>query len=69
MTKLSIDMDKFLHNISLDICEAFKHYYNNNEPQIAEELLTAYRNIRRHIAKDANGYRYGSKEAHKAMQS
>ena len=69
MTKLSIDMDKFLHNISLDICEAFKHYYNNNDMQIANELLTAYRNIRRHIAKDSNGKRYGANMAHKAMQS
>lgn len=69
MSKISIDMDKFLHNISLDISEAFKHYYHNNDMQIANELLTAYRNIRRHIAKGSDGKRYGSQQAHKSMQS
>jgi hypothetical protein len=62
-------MDSFLHNISLDICVAFKYYYEHNEMQIANELLTSYRNIRRHISKGEDGKRYGSRKAYEAMQS
>jgi hypothetical protein len=36
--------------------------------QIASELLTAYRNIRRHISKAENGKRHGSRIAYEAMQ-
>jgi hypothetical protein len=37
--------------------------------QIANELLTAYRNIRRQIGKGEDGKRYGSRQAYDAMQS
>ena len=67
--KPSIPMDTFLHSISLDICVAFKHYYEHNEMQIANELLTAYRNIRRHISKGEDGKRHGARQAYDAMQS
>jgi hypothetical protein len=62
-------MDTYLHNISLDLCVAFKYYYARNEMQIANELLTAYRNIRRHISKGKDGKRHGSRQAYDAMQS
>lgn len=61
-------MDNHLHDISLEIAKAYKEYYAKGEMQIANELLTAYRNIRRHINKGADGKRYGSKEAYKATQ-
>ena len=67
--KPSIPMDTFLHNISLDICEAFKYYYAKNDMQIANELLTSYRNIRRHISKGEDGKRHGARQAYDAMQS
>ena len=66
--KPSIPMDAFLHSISLDICEAFKYYYETNDKQIANELLTAYRNIRRQISKGTDGKRVGSRQAYEAMQ-
>lgn len=61
-------MDAFLHSISLDICEAFKYYYETNDKQIANELLTAYRNIRRQISKGKDGKRHGARQAYEAMQ-
>lgn len=61
-------MDNHLHRISLDIAIAFKEYYAKGEEEIANELLTAYRNIRRHISKAENGKRHGSRIAYEAMQ-
>ena len=66
--KPSIPMDTYLHNISLDLCVAFKYYYARNEMQIANELLTSYRNIRRQISKGTDGKRVGSRQAYEAMQ-
>lgn len=61
-------MDNHLHRISLDIAIAYKEYYAKGDMQIASELLTAYRNIRRHINKDAEGKRYGSRIAYEATR-
>ena len=61
-------MDNHLHDISLEIAKAYKEYYAKGELQIANELLTAYRNIRRHINKDAEGKRYGSRIAYETMR-
>jgi len=61
-------MDSHLHKISLDIAIAFKEYYAKGDMQIANELLTAYRNIRRHINKGEDGKRYGSRIAYETMQ-
>ena len=61
-------MDNHLHDISLEIAKAYKEYYAKGEMQIANELLTAYRNIRRHISKAENGKRHGSRIAYEAMQ-
>ena len=61
-------MDNHLHDISLEIAKAYKEYYAKGDMQIANELLTAYRNIRRHISKAENGKRHGSRIAYEAMQ-
>ena len=61
-------MDNHLHKISLDIAMAFKEYYAKGDMDTANQLLTAYRNIRRHISKGEDGKRYGAQEAHEAMQ-
>jgi len=61
-------MDNHLHRISLDIALAFKEYYGKGDMQIANELLTAYRNIRRHINKGEDGKRYGSRIAYETMR-
>lgn len=47
---------------------AFKEYYAKGDMDTANQLLTAYRNIRRHISKGEDGKRYGAQEAHEAMQ-
>ena len=61
-------MDNHLHDISLEIAKAYKEYYAKGELQIANELLTAYRNIRRHINKGEDGKRYGSRIAYDATR-
>ena len=61
-------MDNHLHDIILEIAKAYKDYYARGDMQIASELLTAYRNIRRHINKDAEGKRYGSRIAYEATR-
>lgn len=61
-------MDNHLHRISLDIAIAYKEYYAKGDMQIANELLTAYRNIRRHINKGEDGKRYGSRIAYDATR-
>lgn len=61
-------MDNHLHDISLEIAKAYKEYYAKGELQIANELLTAYRNIRRHINKGEDGKRYGSRIAYESMR-
>lgn len=47
---------------------AYKEYYAKGDMQIANELLTAYRNIRRHINKGEDGKRYGSRIAYDATR-
>ena len=61
-------MDNHLHDISLEIAKAYKEYYSKGELQIANELLTAYRNIRRHINKGEDGKRYGSRIAYESTR-
>ena len=61
-------MDNHLHDISLEIAKAYKEYYAKGDMQIANELLTAYRNIRRHISKGEDGKRYGSRIAYDATR-
>jgi hypothetical protein len=60
--------DCLLHRISLDLAVAFREYYDRGEDQVAEQLLTAYRNVRRQISKEASGKRHGSREAYDMMQ-
>lgn len=60
--------DCLLHRISLDLAVAFREYYDKGEDQVAEQLLTAYRNVRRQISKESNGKRHGSREAFDMMQ-
>lgn len=61
-------MDNHLHRISLDIAIAYKEYYAKGDMQIANELLTSYRNIRRQISKGNDGKRHGARQAYEAMQ-
>ena len=61
-------MDNHLHDISLEIAKAYKEYYAKGDMEVANELLTAYRNIRRHINKGADGKRYGSRIAYESTR-
>jgi hypothetical protein len=62
-------LDHHLHKLSLDLAAAFKDCWARGEKDIATDLLTAYRNVRRHISRAKNGKRHGSREAYIAMQS
>ena len=61
-------MDNHLHRISLHIAIAYKGYYAKGDRQIANELLSAYRNIRRDINKGEDGKRYGSRIAYESTR-
>ncbi len=63
-------LDIALHDASLSIAKAYVGAYNNSTTDITvlDDLMTAFRNVRRHINKDADGNRYGSNVAHRAMQ-
>lgn len=63
-------LDFALHGASLAIAKAYVGAYNNPDTDICvlDDLLTAFRNVRRHITKGEDGTRYGAQAAHKAMQ-
>ena len=63
-------LDLVLHDTSLAIAKAYVGAYNNpgTDITVLDDLMTAFRNVRRHISKDADGNRYGSNVAHRAMQ-
>ena len=63
-------LDIVLHDASLAIAKAYVGAYNQSSTDITvlDDLMTAFRNVRRHISKDADGNRYGSNVAHRAMQ-
>lgn len=63
-------LDLVLHDTSLAIAKAYVGAYNNPNTDITilDDLMIAFRNVRRHITKDGDGNRYGSNVAHKAMQ-
>jgi hypothetical protein len=63
-------LDLVLHDTSLAIAKAYVGAYNNpgTDITVLDDLMVAFRNVRRHISKDENGSRYGSNVAHRAMQ-
>lgn len=63
-------LDLALHEASLAIARAYVGAYNtsNTDITVLDDLLIAFRNVRRHITKCENGTRYGAHAAHKAMQ-
>ena len=63
-------LDLALHGASLEIAKAYVGAYNNPNTDICvlDDLMEAFRNVRRHISKGEDGNRYGARAAHKAMQ-
>ena len=63
-------LDLALHDASLAIARAYVGAYNTNTTDITvlDDLMVAFRNVRRHISKNEDGNRYGAHAAHRAMQ-
>lgn len=63
-------LDLALHDASLAIARAYVGAYNTHTTDITvlDDLMVAFRNVRRHISKGEDGNRYGAHAAHKAMQ-
>lgn len=63
--------DLKLHAISLMIADVFNEAYNDQDTEdssMSEDLLMAFRCVRRHITKGQDGKRYGSSEAFQMMK-
>ena len=63
-------LDLALHEASLAIAKAYVGAYNTPSTDITvlDDIMEAFRNVRRHITKDEDDNRFGSHVAHKAMQ-
>lgn len=68
-------LDITLHALSLQIAAVYRMAKGNpdNMPLFdledrLDDIILAYRSIRRHISKMDNGKRYGSNDAHRMMQ-
>jgi hypothetical protein len=63
-----------LHALSLQIAATYHTLNRISLPFIAlddealQDIILAYRSIRRHIGKDKDGKRHGANEAHRMMQ-
>ena len=55
--------DRKLHDISLEIARVYREVYWGPENEMKEDLLNAFRNVRRHITEDEHGNRWRADEA------
>lgn len=63
--------DLQLHALSLQVAAMYRSIHiesNGTESQALDDLLTAFRSIRRHISYENDDCRYGSHAAYLAMQ-
>jgi hypothetical protein len=66
--------DMALHLASIAIANAYTTVYAINpqtnaiDDNLGQDMILAYRNVRRHINKGPDGKRYGHDAAYKAMQ-
>jgi hypothetical protein len=67
--------DMLLHSLSLQIAAVYHNTHEVHENagfeergEMHDDIITAYRCIRRHIRKGEDGKRFGAAEAHKMMQ-
>jgi hypothetical protein len=64
--------DMILHALSLQIAATYHSLNRISLPSMDDEalqdIILAYRSIRRHIGKGKDGKRFGSNEAHRMMQ-
>ena len=59
-------LDITLHALSLQIAAAYRMAGDNEDT--LDDIILAYRAIRRHISKGDDGKRYGANDAHRMMQ-
>ena len=67
--KKPTDFDLDLHTTSLLIASIYRRAYAAGSTNIAilDDILTAYRSLRRHIGTTDEGPRFGATAAHRAM--
>jgi len=65
--KPTLLLEHHLHLTSLSIARAFREAYSAGNQPLADDLLTAYRCVRRHISVGVTGKRKGSVDAHAVM--
>lgn len=60
--------DKLLHSVSITLGAVISENWKDLSEDARLDLITAFRNVRRHITKDAEGKRYGATEAWRMIQ-
>lgn len=61
--------DQLLHVLSLQIAATYHQMILSRlEDEALQDIILAYRSIRRHIGKDKDGKRFGANDAHRIMQ-
>ncbi len=61
--------DITLHALSLQIAAAYTQLdMAAMDDEALQDIILAYRSIRRHISKSDDGKRYGANDAHRMMQ-
>lgn len=61
-------LDRRLHILSLQVANLFYELREMTPQQLTDDLLFAYRCIRRHISNEPAGNRFGSHAAYQAMR-
>ena len=60
--------DRLLHSISVTLGCVISSGWENMPEDMRSDLVTAFRNIRRHISEGEDGKRYGATEAARMIQ-
>ena len=61
-------LNRLLHSASVTLGAIIASSYSNLTPEAKADLITAFRNIRRHITVGEDGKRYGATEAARMIQ-
>ena len=62
------NQDRLLHSVSITLGCVISSGWENMPEDMRTDLVTAFRNIRRHISKGEDGKRYGATEAGRMIQ-
>lgn len=60
--------DRLLHSVSVTLGCVISSGWKDMPEEMRDDLMIAFRNIRRHISKGEDGKRYGATEAGRMVQ-